>query len=109
MSPKLGRHVLKMLQKDLPNLKGKDLLDAYSPSNDFLLDYVDLKSLRKNPSLSKDFYSSVEWGEVDFSALTSTQEKLIDWKLVDLKAASQSPNFPPKNLSTELDLFSQPT
>lgn len=109
MSPKLGRHVLKMLQKDLPNLKGKDLLDAYSPSNDFLLDYVDLNSLRKNPSLSKDFYSSVEWGEVDFSALTGTQEKLIDWKLVDPKAASQSPNFPPKNLSTELDLFSQPT
>jgi hypothetical protein len=74
-------------------LIGKEILDAASLSNDFLIDYTDLKSLQKSEISQKIFYEAVDWAEVDYSSLSPDRVKLIDWSRVDLNEANQSDTF----------------
>ena len=86
-------------------LTGKEMLDAVSLSNDFLIDYADFQTLRKSESSEKIFYSSVDWSEVDYSSLSPDRVKLIDWNKVDLKEANQSDTFNENHLDIDTKFF----
>ena len=90
---KLGSDAIPASKSKQPALQGKEFLDALSPSNDFLLDFTDLKALKGDKKKTATFYEAVDWNQVDYSMITSKTQEMLNWRKIDLNEAKQSSSF----------------
>ena len=100
-----SEHILQTSEIDRSSLSGKELLDSFAMSNDFLLDFVDLKKAQKDSKMFKDLHDRVDWDDVDYSMLSGVQQDLIDWDLINKKDAQLSSTFKPEFLSIDKSFF----
>ena len=70
----------------------KDQLDVLATSGDFLLDYSDLRAIKKDKNLSR-LHKDVEWQDINYESLNPKLITFIDWSKVDINKASKSPSF----------------
>ena len=62
-------------------------------SGDFLLDYSDLRAIKKDKNLYARLHKDIEWQDINYEALNPKLLTFIDWSKVDINKASKSPSF----------------
>ena len=71
----------------------KDQLDVLATSGDFLLDYSDLRAIKKDKNLYSRLHKDVEWQDINYETLNPKLLTFIDWSKVDINKASKSLSF----------------